>query len=115
LHKRRISLEHFEKKHRLILIQLFQVFDNLLNGDLTPGRGSLFSNLTGFSYYFNYLLTEQPADMAYYPAYLEQASTRRALHVGNLSYADSAEEVEKHLLKDMMQSVTPLVQVTRLY
>jgi hypothetical protein len=49
--------------------------------------------------------------MAYYPAYLEQASTRRALHVGNLSYADSAEEVEKHLLTDMMQSVTPLVQV----
>jgi hypothetical protein len=52
--------------------------------------------------------------MAYYPAYLELASTRRALHVGNLSYADSAEEVEKHLVKDMMQSVTPLVQVTRL-
>jgi hypothetical protein len=50
--------------------------------------------------------------MAYYPAYLEKASTRRALHVGNLSYADSAEEVEKHLLKDMMQSVTPLVQVS---
>jgi vitellogenic carboxypeptidase-like protein len=87
------------------------VFDNLLNGDLT-GHASAFSNLTGFSYYFNYLMTEEPEDMGYYPAYLEQPSTRLALHVGNLSYADSAQEVEKHLLADMMQSSKPWLQAS---
>ena len=33
------------------------MFDALLNGDLT-GLPSLFTNATGFHYYFNYLNTE---------------------------------------------------------
>ena len=91
-------------------LKAFDVFDNLLNGDLT-GHGSLFANVTGSNYYFNYLSTEEPADMGYYADYLEQASTRRALHVGNVSYADDAQQVEKHLLTDVMQSVKPWIQV----
>ena len=45
----------------------------------------------------------------YYPAYLEKASTRLAIHVGNLTY-NSGEEVEKHLLADIMQSTKPWIQ-----
>ena len=45
--------------------QAFQVFDDLLNGDLS-GHPSYFSNSTGFHYYFNYLITENPEDQGYY-------------------------------------------------
>ena len=38
-------------------MEAFNVFDALLNGDLT-GLPSLFTNATGFHYYFNYLNTE---------------------------------------------------------
>ena len=38
-------------------VEAFNVFDALLNGDLT-GLPSLFTNATGFHYYFNYLNTE---------------------------------------------------------
>lgn len=89
-------------------VKAFEVFDNLLNGDLT-GLPSLFTNYTGFHYYFNYLNTEEPKDMGFYPAYLELASTRRAIHVGNLTY-NSGEEVEKHLLQDIMQSTKPWIE-----
>lgn len=89
-------------------IKAFEAFDNLLNGDLT-GLPSFFTNTTGFHYYFNYLETEEPKDMGYYPAYLELATTRRALHVGNLTY-NSGEQVEKHLLSDVMQSVKPWIE-----
>jgi len=89
-------------------IKAFEVFDNLLNGD-TTGYPSFFANTTGFNYYFNYLNTEEPEDMGYYPAYLEKASTRLAIHVGNLTY-NSGEEVEKHLLADIMQSTKPWIQ-----
>jgi len=89
-------------------VEAFNVFDALLNGDLT-GLPSLFTNATGFHYYFNYLNTEEPKDMGYYPAFLELATTRRALHVGNLTY-NSGEEVERHLLKDIMQSTKPWIE-----
>jgi vitellogenic carboxypeptidase-like protein len=93
-------------------LKAFEVFDNLLNGDLT-GYPSFFTNVTGYHNYFNYLLAELPADQGHYVAYLERASTRRALHVGNVSYADSMPEVEKHLVGDMMQSVKPLIEVRK--
>jgi len=89
-------------------LKAFQVFDDLLNGDLT-GLPSLFTNITGFHYYFNYLNTEEPKDMGFYPAYLELPSTRLALHLGNLTY-NSGEEVEKHLLLDIMQSTKPWIE-----
>jgi len=89
-------------------IKAFEAFDNLLNGDLT-GLPSFYTNTTGFHYYFNYLNTEEPKDMEYYPAYLELATTRLALHVGNLTY-NSGEEVERHLLSDVMQSVKPWIE-----
>jgi len=89
-------------------VEAFNVFDALLNGDLT-GLPSLFTNATGFHYYFNYLNTEEPTDMGFYPAFLELPSTRRAIHVGNLTY-NSGEEVERHLLKDIMQSTKPWIE-----
>lgn len=39
----------------------FDVFDRLLNGDLTP-EPSFFKNCTGFDFYFNYLHATQPPE-----------------------------------------------------
>ena len=88
--------------------QAFQVFDDLLNGDLS-GHPSYFSNSTGFHYYFNYLITENPEDQGYYNNFLQLPNVRKAIHVGNLTFNDG-QEVEKHLLLDVMQSVKPWIE-----
>merc|ERR1719341_895124 len=78
-------------------VEAFNVFDALLNGDLT-GLPSLFTNATGFHYYFNYLNTEEPSDMGFYPAFLELPTTRRAIHVGNLIYNGQLDVIIGHSL-----------------
>ncbi|XP_023329196.1 probable serine carboxypeptidase CPVL isoform X2 [Eurytemora carolleeae] len=88
-------------------MKAFTIFDQLLNGDINP---SLFTNMTGYTNYFNFLRPEQPKDFEYFTAYLEQESTRKGIHVGNLSFSDEALVVEKHLLQDMMQSVKPALE-----
>ena len=51
-------------------------------------------------------LIQSPAAFQYYGPYLERSDTRKAIHVGNLTY-NSGEKVEQHLENDMMQSVKP--------
>ena len=99
-------LENFIKQKKWV--DAFRVFDDLLNGDKT-GHPSYFANSTGFNYYFNYLMTETPADMAYYGPLLQLPRVRKAIHVGNLTYHDGA-KVENFLLPDIMQSVKPWIQ-----
>jgi len=55
---------------------LIQVFDDLLNGDLS-GHQSYFANVTGFNYYFNYLVTSSPKDMGYYNTFIQKSNIRR--------------------------------------
>lgn len=80
----------------------FQLFDDLLNGDLT-GHKSYFANVTGYNYYFNYLMNEGPEDMDYFNTYVQLPATRRGIHVGNMTWNDG-KQVEMHLLKDVMRS-----------
>jgi len=82
-------------------------FDIIVNGDFHP---SYFQNMTGYEYYFNFLISSQPECFDYYPRFLEKPSTRKALHVGNLPYSDDAKTVEEHLAMDMMQSVRPKLE-----
>jgi len=87
----------------------FQLFDDLLNGDLT-GHASYFANVTGYNYYFNYLVTEGPKDMEYYNDFVQLADTRRSIHVGDMTWHDGS-VVETHLLKDVMRSdVKPWIE-----
>lgn len=85
----------------------FKIFDLLLNGDLTPYK-PYFYNATGISNYYNFLLTEEPAEFEYYGKYLADPTVRKAIHVGNLTYNDG-EAVEKHIINDIMASVKPWV------
>ena len=48
----------------------FQLFDELLNGDLS-GHPSYFYNVTGFKNYFNYAITELPKSFDFYADYVQ--------------------------------------------
>ncbi|XP_031827674.1 venom serine carboxypeptidase [Nomia melanderi] len=93
-----------EKKY----IDAFSLFDMLLDGDLI-GYPSLFKNLTGFDFYFNYLYNEDPSKADYMSEWLQKPESRKAIHVGNCSFNVEAKTVEEHLKGDVMQSLAILI------
>ena len=107
----------------------FQIFDELLNGDLS-GHPSYFFNVTGFKNYFNYAITKLPASFDFYADYVQgwlfieirflsnkseyylmfqTSAVRKTIHVGNRTYNDGS-TVEKHLVQDVMKSVKPWIE-----
>ncbi|XP_070566822.1 probable serine carboxypeptidase CPVL isoform X2 [Ptychodera flava] len=84
-----------------------QIFDTLLNGDITP-YPSFYYNATGSKDYYNFLRLEEPEEFSYYNSYLALGEVRHAIHVGNLTYNDGS-KVEHYLLEDICQSVKPWV------
>ena len=70
-----------------------------MNGDQT-GHPSLFANTTGFNYYFNYLLTEMPAELSYFHNYVQLPKVRKALHVGSMKW-NSGDEVKFYYLTNI--------------
>uniref|UniRef100_A0A8C2H2A5 Probable serine carboxypeptidase CPVL n=1 Tax=Cyprinus carpio TaxID=7962 RepID=A0A8C2H2A5_CYPCA len=90
-------------------VEAFQVFDSLLNGDLTP-YPSYFQNVTGCTNYFNYMQCQEPPDQEYFSAFVTLPDVRRSIHVGNLTFHDGS-DVEKHLLQDVMKSIKPWLGV----
>ncbi|KAL9896230.1 venom serine carboxypeptidase [Glossina fuscipes fuscipes] len=87
----------------------FEVFDNLLNGDMT--NGSLFHNLTGFNYYYNYLRTKEDNRTHALGTFLQSSTVRKAIHVGNMTFhdIDTINKVEIHLKEDIMDTVAPWI------
>lgn len=90
--------------------QAFQVFDNLLNGDLN-NHTSLFKNATGFENYFNYLISNDTNPIfTNLGNYIQRDDVRAAIHVGNATFhGEENPEVEKNLVDDIMQSVAPWI------
>lgn len=87
-------------------LDAFMENDIMMGGDLIS-YPTLFKNLTGFDFYFNFLHTLDP-DQSDGTRFIQSASARRALHVGNSTW-DHSEIVETHLREDMLQSVAPWV------
>ncbi|XP_072934109.1 venom serine carboxypeptidase-like [Epargyreus clarus] len=85
----------------------FETFDTLLNGDLIDGK-SIFYNMTGFNFYFNFLHTKDYMGYEDFGPMLQKSFVRKAIHVGNLTF-NTGKEVEKHLKQDVMQSVAPIL------
>lgn len=84
------------------------MFDDLLNGDLNGGN-TLFKNLTGFNYYFDYSFINSPNnDDGNLFDFLNQEAIRKAIHVGNLTF-NSGEEAEENLVEDVMDTVAPWI------
>lgn len=89
--------------------QAFQIFDKLLNGDLIQTK-TLFYNLTGFDFYFNYLHNKEDSPFGDFGKYLEKDLVRRSIHVGNLTFHQD-KKVEMNLVNDVMQTVKPWIEI----
>lgn len=85
----------------------FNTFDSLLNGDLIDGK-SLFTNFTGFNFYFNFLHTKDYMGYEDFGPMLQKSSVRKGIHVGNLPF-NTGKDVENNLKQDVMKSVAPLI------
>lgn len=83
------------------------IFYSLILGSAsTP---SLFTNLTGFSWYYNYMQSQDVDFIANLASFVQTNVNRRALHVGKKSFNDIY-KVKKLLKNDMMDSVAPLIE-----
>jgi len=76
-------------------------FDNILD---------IVENRTGLTFYYNYLLSKQPAEFDNYPKFLEKPEVRRAIHVGNLTYHDISLVAHQHLFDDMSKTIRPWLE-----
>ena len=85
--------------------EAFKIFDFLLNGDLI-NTTSYFTNITGLTFYYNFLMSKSPDEFSYYPSYLGLEAIRRAIHVGNLTYSEG-NVVEMHIINDIMNTIKP--------
>ncbi|KAJ8415874.1 hypothetical protein AAFF_G00404310 [Aldrovandia affinis] len=90
-------------------VEAFEVFDSLLNGDLSP-YPSFFQNATGCTNYYNYLQCKEPTDQEYFAQFVVLPAVRSSIHVGNLTFNDGS-LVEKHLLQDVMKTIKPWLGV----
>ncbi|XP_069504347.1 probable serine carboxypeptidase CPVL [Ambystoma mexicanum] len=90
-------------------VEAFEVFDALLNGDLSE-YPSFFQNITGCTNYFNFLRCQEPSDQQYFGSLLSLSEVRKSIHVGNLTFNDGS-EVEKHLMSDVMKTIKPWLAV----
>lgn len=87
--------------------EAFDTFDSLLNGDLI-GRKSIFYNMTGFNFYFNFLHSKDYNMNEDFGPMLQKSYVRKAIHVGDLPF-NNGSVVEQHLKQDVMKSVAPWI------
>lgn len=109
------QFHEYEQKLRDLIkqkkyIEAYELFDLIINADLT-NVPSLFTNLTGFNIYYNYVNIQDGTDDDFFSEYVQKADVRRALHVGNTSFHtfSGGNDVEEHLKADIMQSVIDLL------
>ncbi len=88
--------------------EAFQIFDSLLDNDLS-NCSSLFTNVTGFQTYYNFLRSSD-STLDLVAAAVQSDSVRRRIHVGNLTFHVD-KKVEFHLKGDIMKSVAPWIKI----
>lgn len=107
------EIQKYEQKGREFIkekqfLKAYEMFDLLLNGDST-NTPSLFHNLTGFDYYFNYLITKGNNDSDWMSEWIQKVDVRYAIHVGNNTFNVETSIVEDYLKEDIMQSIIVLL------
>jgi vitellogenic carboxypeptidase-like protein len=88
-------------------VSAFHVFDEMLNGDLTP-YPTYYANVTGMkTNYFNFEQSPDGSSLSnnYFIDWLNTSEARRAVHVGDIPYAVLNSTVEKYLLHDWFVGV----------
>jgi len=88
------------------LIDAFEVFDEMINGDFYK-YPTYYFNISGLSNYFNFLDPVYPPNP--WEDYINKNSTRAAIHVGSVPFFDYNATVETYFIPDWMKSVAPLL------
>ncbi|CAH1405379.1 unnamed protein product [Nezara viridula] len=86
-----------------------KVIDSLILTVYTP-YPSFFTNITGFSAYYNYLNVGDESESCDYSTFLLSDQIRNRIHVGNKTYL-GGEVSARHLFDDIGKSVKPWVEV----
>lgn len=107
------QFQMYEEKGRDLIkqkkyIEAFNIFDMLFNGDMNEAP-TLFTNLTGFNYSYNYLSANGDEIDNLFFEWIQKADVRRAIHVGNNTFHVKTKIVEEYLEGDFMQSVANLL------
>lgn len=84
----------------------FHIMDSLFFGILTKDD-TYFKNVTGYSYYYNYLTNTEPKGTRAYKVFLPKPQARRALHVGDKEFSITRDVVAGHFYDDFMRSAVP--------
>ncbi|KAK8756854.1 hypothetical protein V5799_000446 [Amblyomma americanum] len=90
--------------------EAFYLVDRLFLG-ITYGKDTFFRNVTGYTYYYNYLTDTEPAGNRAYKVFLQKPEVRRALHVGNTPMSTERDVVAGHFADDFMRSAVPQLTV----
>ncbi|CAG5047324.1 unnamed protein product [Parnassius apollo] len=83
------------------------LMDELMDGELT--NVSYFKSFTGFDYYYNFMKAKDDEDMTVFINLIHNEKVRRSIHVGGLPF-HSGEEVQLHLVHDLLKSVAPTIE-----
>lgn len=91
-------------------LKAFEYMNALIDGD-GPGAPSLFQNVTGFNFYYNYLHTKDDDDAnSFMGEWIQSPATRKSIHVGNSTFHVEALQVEVSLANDIMQSQAATIE-----
>lgn len=64
---------------------------------------SYLTEVSGYEFYYDFLVTNTPEDYFYYPDYIQSPQSRRAIHVGNMPF-HGKETVQHYLMNDIFGS-----------
>ncbi|KAH9368052.1 hypothetical protein HPB48_001048 [Haemaphysalis longicornis] len=78
------------------------LMDRTIFGLLT--KDTFFKNVTGYDYYYNYLIDKQPRSLKSYEGFVTSPEIRRSIHVGHLEFHTSRTVVAEYLTEDIMRS-----------
>ncbi|XP_049524907.1 venom serine carboxypeptidase-like isoform X2 [Dermacentor silvarum] len=104
-HMTRVAKEAVDLLRAGRTIESGVIMDTLFFGLLT--HNTFFKNVTGFEYYYNYLIDKEPEDSKTYKAFVQKPEIRRALHVGQQGFSMSRDLVAGHFVRDIMRSAVP--------
>lgn len=83
--------------------QALKIFDRMLLGVISP-EPTLFFNLTGFNYFYNYHHAKKPVEATWMDIYMEKVDVKHAIHVGNSHFQHQSKQVPKYLSHDVTRS-----------
>ncbi|XP_011266007.2 venom serine carboxypeptidase isoform X1 [Camponotus floridanus] len=100
----KIEYQKYERKCREFIKQKKFAEANEILSILIPDSNSLFHNLTGFEYYYNYLKVKDDTNSNWMSEWIQRVDVRSAIHVGNNSF-HKTDIVREYLINDIMQSI----------